>query len=345
MEYTLNEIRQAVGGELIGNGELPIRGVSPFDQAGPDKMTFAAAGKYLKKIHRTEAGAVIVPETFKDAVSCAVIKHRNPQLAFARAVNLFHPLPAIRAGIHPEAHVGEDVVFGKDVRIDPFAVIGDHVVIGNRVWIYPHVVIGDNVVIGDDVTIYPNTTILERCRIGSRVAIHSGTVIGSDGFGFAPDGEKYYKIQQLGIVRIDDDVEIGAGNTIDRATFGETVIGRGVKTDNLVHVAHNVTVEENAILVAQVGIAGSTKIGKHAILAGQVGVSGHLTIGNNVIIGPQSGIGKSIPDGEVVSSGLPTMPHKLWLRVQQIIPKLPEIRKKIKELEDKINQIVESKAN
>jgi UDP-3-O-[3-hydroxymyristoyl] glucosamine N-acyltransferase len=203
------------------------------------------------------------------------------------------------------------------------------------------VVIEADVVLGDDVEIYPNVTIRERCRIGSRVTIHPGTVIGGDGFGFSPDGKRYHKIPHTGIVQIDDDVEIGALNAIDRGTFGRTWIQRGVKTDNLVHVAHNVTVGEDTLLVAQVGIAGSATIGRHAILAGQAGVTGHLTIGDNAVVGPQAGIARSVPEGEVVS-GSPEMPHKQWLRVQRILPGLPEIKKQISELEKRISKVEEN---
>jgi UDP-3-O-[3-hydroxymyristoyl] glucosamine N-acyltransferase len=193
-------------------------------------------------------------------------------------------------------------------------------------------------VIGDDVVLYPNVSILERCEIGSRVIIHAGSVIGSDGFGFALHEGGYSKIPQTGIVRIDDDVEIGACNTIDRATFGRTWIKRGVKTDNLVHIAHNVVVGEDTVLVAQVGISGSVKIGNRAILAGQAGVAQHVSIGDRAIIGPQSGVAKSVAEDQVVS-GSPEMPHRLWLKVSNLIPKLPEMRKKIGELEKRIERL------
>jgi UDP-3-O-[3-hydroxymyristoyl] glucosamine N-acyltransferase len=206
------------------------------------------------------------------------------------------------------------------------------------------VVIGDHVVIGSDVEIFPNVSLLTGTRIGNRVAIHAGTVIGSDGFGYTPDDGVYHKIPHLGIVQIDDDVEIGAGNTIDRATYGKTWIQRGVKTDNLVHIAHNVVVGENTLLVAQVGISGSTTIGRQSILAGQVGVSGHLKIGDRVTIGPQSGIAGSIPDGVVVS-GSPELPHKQWLRIQRIIPRLPEMKKKLAELEKRLNELENTQNN
>ena len=203
------------------------------------------------------------------------------------------------------------------MHIAPSVVIEDNVRIGDRVTIRPHVYIGEGVILGDDVDIFPNVSILSGCEIGNRVLIHSGTVIGSDGFGFVPDGQRHVKIPQKGIVQIDDDVEIGANNTIDRATFGKTWIKQGVKTDNLVHIAHNVVVGENTLIVAQVGIAGSSTIGKNVILAGQAGISGHLSIGDHAMVGPQAGLVRSVPAGEIVS-GSPQMPHKTWLRVHQI---------------------------
>jgi UDP-3-O-[3-hydroxymyristoyl] glucosamine N-acyltransferase len=216
-----------------------------------------------------------------------------------------------------------------------FTVICDNVRIGDGVTIYPHVYIGQGAVLGDDVTIYANVTIADGTIIGNRVIIQPGAVIGSDGFGFAPDGEKWKKIPQLGIVQIDDDVEIGASNTIDRATFGKTRIGSGVKTDNQVHIAHNVTVGENSVMVAQVGISGSVTIGKHVILAGQAGVAEHLTIGDGAIIGPASGVAKDVPD-KAVYSGAPAQPHRHWLRVQSVVAILPELKKRILKLESVI---------
>jgi UDP-3-O-[3-hydroxymyristoyl] glucosamine N-acyltransferase len=238
--------------------------------------------------------------------------------------------------------IGRDFKHGDAPSIGPLVTIGDRVTLGDRVVLHPGVFIGDDVVIGDDTWIYPNVTVLERCRLGRRVIVHSGTVIGSDGYGFAPEGDAYVKIPQLGIVQIDDDVEIGAGNTIDRGTFGRTWIGRGVKTDNLVHIAHNVTIGENTLLVAQVAIAGSVTVGKHVILAGQVGIAGHLTIGDNAIIGPQSGIAKSVGAGEILS-GSPEMPHRQWLKMTRVLPELPDIKRKLQTMEKQLQQLVESK--
>lgn len=339
MEMSLAGLNTVVGGEIVGDPEKRIRGVAPFDAAGGHDITFADSPKALKRVGETRAGAVIVPLQFSDMVAANLIKSANPRLAFARILHLWFPKTRSFYGISPHAHIGENVSLGPGVTVGPGAVIQRGAVIGSRAVIHPQVVIGDGVVIGDDVEIHPQAAILDRCVIGSRVVIHAGTVIGSDGFGFVPDGETHFKIPQLGIVQIDDDVEIGACNTIDRATFGKTWIQQGVKTDNHVHIAHNVTVGENTLIVAQVGIAGSTRIGKNVILAGQAGISGHITIGDRVTVGPQAGVTRSVKDGEVVS-GTPEMPHRLWLRVSQMIPMLPEFKKRLADLEKRLDALL-----
>lgn len=336
--YTLEDIADVAHGTAVGDKRKRISGVAPFDTADSTQLTLAGGNKYLKRIDDTRAGAVMVPAGFQ-APGKNLIQVGNPQLAFARVVALYHPADHPPAGISPMASIGGSVQISDDVHIGAFATLGSRVTIGSGAIIQNSVFIGDDVVLGDEVVLHPHVTILKGCRIGNRVTIHSGSVIGSDGYGFVPDGGHYYKIPQIGIVQIDDDVEIGACNAIDRATFGRTWIQRGVKTDNLVHIAHNVVVGEDSVIVAQVGIAGSTTIGHHAILAGQAGISGHLTIGNHVTVGPMTGVGKSIPDGEVVSSGSASMPHRTWLRVQQIIPTLPQMKKKIADLEKKIAQL------
>jgi len=341
MEIPLAEISQLIGGEIIGDTHKIIAGVAPFEEATADDITYAGSASYLKQVDHSRAGAVIVPRDFTSE-SKDIIRADNPRVAFAQVVNFFHPKSMPAPGRSEYAHIGENFSCGSNVSIGPFVVIGDNVVAGDNVTLHTHVVLGSNVIIGDDVEIFPNVTILERCRIGSRVVIHSGTVIGSDGFGFAPDEDRYRKVPQVGIVQIDDDVEIGAGNAIDRATFGRTWIQKGVKTDNLVHIAHNVTVGENTLIIAQVGIAGSVTIGKHSILAGQAGIIDHLTIGDNVTIGPRAGIVKSVSDGEVLSGFVPAMPHRYFLKVQSILVKLPDLKKKIEAIEKKLEKIVRS---
>ncbi len=350
MKKSLAELAEITGGEVLGAPETEICGIAPFDEAGPADITFADAANILKRICDTRAGAVIVPEYFDPAyfdpaavpnaqpgIQPHFIRTPHPRLAFAKIMHLFFPPARPGDGIHPAASVGEHGVFGNDVSVGPLAVIQDHVTIGSRVVIHPHVTIGSHVTIGDDAIIYPHVTILERCTIGSRVIIHAGTVIGSDGYGFVPDGAAHFKIPQLGIVQVDDDVEIGACNTIDRATFGKTWIQQGVKTDNHVQIAHNVVVGENTLIVAQVGIAGSTRIGRNVTLAGQAGIAGHLTIGDFAVVGPQAGVTRNVPAGTVVS-GTPEMPHKQWLRTSRIIQRLPELKRKMAELEKRLNE-------
>jgi UDP-3-O-[3-hydroxymyristoyl] glucosamine N-acyltransferase len=340
MKVPLSKIAGLVRGRVIGDTDRMISGAAPFEQAGEYEITVAGNAKFLKKLADCNAAAILVSRDVNDQ-SHNLVQVDIPMVAFAKAMQYFHPAAQPRSVIHPGADIGKEFKYGPNVSIGPMVVIGDQVTVGERVWLHPGCVIGNHVVIGSDVTIHPNVTILEHCTIGDRVIIHSGSVIGSDGFGYAPDGKSYHKIPHTGIVQIDDDVEIGANNTIDRGTFGKTIIGRGVKTDNLVHVAHNVIVGENTVLVAQVGISGSVTIGKNAILAGQAGVAGHLTIGDGAIVGPQTGVGKSVPDGQIVSSGIPEMSHRLWLRVQRLIPKLPEFGKRLSGLEKRLKSIEE----
>ena len=295
MNTTLGNLAEIVSGKASGDLNKIIRGVGPFDNATEDHITYAGSSALLKKLDHTGAGAIIVPHGFNND-SKNLILVDNPRAAFAKALQFFYPRSRAKTGISKDAHIGVKFVCGDNVSIAPFAAIGDNVVLGDRVTIQAGVVIKDNVVIRNDVEIFPNVTIHTGAVIGSRVTIQAGAVIGSHGFGYEPDGKKYLKIIHRGTVQIDDDVEIGANNTIDRAVFGKTHICKGVKTDNLVHIAHNVTVGENTIIVAQAGIAGSVKIGKHVILAGQSGIAQHLTIGDNAIVGPKSGVAKSVPD-------------------------------------------------
>ncbi len=337
----LSALAQLVNGTISGKGDPDIYGVAPFDTAGPKQITWAASRAFLSRIEECRAAAVIVPQNFS-ADSNRLLKVHLPQVAFAQISQMFNPASHPYRTIDQTACIGEDAEIDNSAGIGPYAVVGKRVRIGKRAVIYPHVVIGDDVTIGDEVVIYPHVYIGAGCILGDRIIIHAGTSIGSDGFGFAPDGEIYHKVPQLGIVRIDDDVEIGANNTIDRATFGETRIHEGVKTDNLVHIAHNVVVGAHTVIVAQVGISGSVSIGHHCVFAGQAGVSGHLTIGDHVTLGPQAGLAKSIPSNQMMS-GSAAMPHKVWLRVQNIIPKLPDLKKKISTLEKQVEKLTQSK--
>jgi UDP-3-O-[3-hydroxymyristoyl] glucosamine N-acyltransferase len=335
----LGEIAEIVRGRVVGNENREISGAAPFEAACDSDISFAAEAKFINRLADSNAGALVVPESCESTAKDLILVE-NPKAAFARVMGLFH-LPAEPIwSISDRASVGQAFSRGRQVAIGPFVCIGNHVTLGDRVHIHPNVTIGDGVVIGSDVEIESHVAILDRCTVGDRVIIHAGTVIGSDGFGFAPDGETYVKIPQTGNVVIENDVEIGANNTIDRATFGSTWIKQGVKTDNLVHIGHNVKVGENTVVVAQVGIAGSVTVGKHVILAGQVGISQQVSIGDGAIVGPQAGIAKSIADNEVVS-GSPGIPHRLWLKVQRIVQKLPELRKAVSTLEKRVKKLEE----
>jgi UDP-3-O-[3-hydroxymyristoyl] glucosamine N-acyltransferase len=340
MEFTLSQIADRLQGALAGAPGRVVRGVAPFDAAGESDITLAGTPEFIKRIPESPAGAFIVPRELPAQGPANLIAVDNPMRAFAQVIRLFHPPAVPPAGIHPRACVAEDLCCGADVSIGPFAVIGRGVTLGNRVQVGAGVVIEDDVRLGDDALLHPRVFVGARCRIGHRVIVHAGTVIGSDGFGFAPDaGGGYHKIPQVGIVQIDDDVEIGANNTIDRATFGKTWIGRGVKTDNLVHIAHNVTIGADTVIVAQVGISGSVSIGRNVILAGQAGISGHLSIGDGAVVGPASGVIKSVGPGEVVI-GTPALPRMQQLRIQAVVGKLPEIKKRIEALEKRIGESV-----
>ncbi len=253
---SLAEICELVQGNLRGNPQVEIGGVAPFEEACEQDISLAADAKFLNRIDKSRAGALIVPMTC-DSDQGNLVLVENPKAAFARVMARFYPQPKPSDTISDRADIGEHVSMGSDVQIGPFVSIGKHVTMGHRVTLHPGVVLGDDVTVGNDVVMEPNVVIMERCRIGNRVLIHAGTIIGTDGYGDAPEGEAYLKIPQTGNVVIGNDVEIGANNTIDRATFGSTRIGNGVKTDNLVHVAHNVTVGDNTLLIAQAGVAGS----------------------------------------------------------------------------------------
>ncbi len=337
IERSLRELADHVGGRVAGDGDITITGINSIEQAKEGQITFISNPKYLPMVNTTEASAIIVPPDIKECKK-PLLCIENPYLAYAKVATLFHESPYQARGIDEKAVIGKGAEIGKDVSIYPLVYVGDNARIGDRVSLLPGVYIGDDVSIGEDTIIHSNVSIREGCRIGDRVIIHCGTVIGSDGFGFAKDGKRSYKIPQIGIVQIDDDVEIGANNAIDRASLGKTWIKRGVKTDNLVQIGHNVIVGEDTILVAGVAIAGSTEIGNHVTLAGQVGVAGHIKIGENVVVGGQSGVTKDIQPNQVVS-GTPCIPHREWLKSQIIVTKLPKMRKVLSELESRVKKV------
>ena len=337
MEARLQDIARLIGAKLDGDPDARVCNLAGIDKAVPGDLAFVANPKYVQFIATTGATAVICsPEV--TAPGKNLLKVDNPYLAYARVMQFVFPPKKQSGEVDGSAFVGRDVQFGAHVTVYPFAYIGDGCTIGDNTTIYPGCSIGEQVKIGPDTLIYANVTIREQCTVGARVIIHAGAVIGSDGFGFAKDGPKYFKIPQIGNVQIDDDVEIGANVTIDRAAMGTTRIQRGTKIDNLVQVAHNVVIGEDCAIVSQVGISGSTKIGDRVVMAGQSATIGHLTIGDDVIIGARGAATSDIPAGQIVS-GAPHLPHRLWLRATNCIPKLPEMRRTISALERKVAEL------
>ncbi|MBU1090785.1 MAG: UDP-3-O-(3-hydroxymyristoyl)glucosamine N-acyltransferase [Candidatus Omnitrophica bacterium] len=340
MQKSLKEIAKIIGGEVVGDDSVVITGASGIKEACKGEITFVANPKYFSLIEKTQASAIVAPLEIENS-SKPIIRIENPSLAFTKIISSFMPNGVIHPkGIHSRAVIGKDVALGKNVAIGPYAVIEDNVAIGENSIIYSGCYIGHHTKIGSDSLIYSNVSIREYTAIGKRVIIHSGTVIGSDGFGFATIKGGHHKIPQVGIVEIGDDVEIGANVTIDRARFDKTVIGRGCKIDNLVQIAHNVAIGENCIIVAQVGISGSTTLGKNVTLAGQAGLVGHITVGDEAVVGAQGGVTKSIPPKTFVS-GYPARPHDEAMRVHACTKHLPKLFETVKKLEKKIAELEE----
>jgi len=339
MRLTLNAIAEKVGGRVKGDGSVEITGVAKIENAREGEITFLANPKYVRYLKDAKASAVIVSADIQEAGNLPLLVVPNPYYAFLKAVLLFNPQGApLEKGVHSQAIVGEDTQVGEDVAIGPFVVIGKRCRIGRGSILMPLVWIGDDVVVGEDCLLYPHSSLREKIVLGNRVILHCGVVVGSDGFGYAPEGGRYHKIPQIGTVVIEDDVEIGTNSTIDRATLGETRIGRGVKLDNLIHVGHNCTIGEDTVMAAQTGLSGSTHIGKGVRVGGQVGFAGHLIVGDGATIGAQSGVSKTVPPGVMVS-GYPAQPHQQELRTEASLRKLPEMLKEWKELKVRLEEL------
>ncbi len=335
----LKEIARLIGGDLEGDGETLISGICGIKEAKPGDLTFIANSKYLHLLGSTKASAVITSREVKRSPK-PIIRTENPSLAFAKLASQWLD-PVIqhhRPGVSPQAVIGKRVRLGKEVTILPFTVIEDDVAIGDRTVLYSHCYVGRHAWIGNDCLIYPNVSVRERVQVGHRVIIHSGTVLGSDGFGFATVAGVHHKIPQIGTVVIEDDVEIGANVTIARARFEKTVIGKGTKIDNLVQIAHNVVTGSNCMIVAQAGISGSTLLGSNVVLAGQAGIVGHITIGDNVMVGAQSGVSKSVPPNTSVW-GYPAKPLAKAKRINAAVQRLPELHKAMEALQRRLDRL------
>lgn len=339
----LRSIAETLGCHLAGNGGIEITGVAGMEEAGPTELTFLANPKYTRKVKDSRAAAILVNHPIEGAAIACLVSS-NPYLDFARALELFYQSPRPAPGVHPTAVIAPSAKIGENASIGAYTVIGENVAIGRNVVLYPHVVIYEGARIGNDFCAHSHAVIREFCQIGDRVVLQNGVVIGGDGFGFAKRADgTHYKIVQSGITVIEDDVEIQSLSAVDRATIGETRIKRGAIIDNFVQVGHSSVVGENSILCAQVGVAGSSILERNVILAGQVGVAGHLTLGEGVILTAQSGVGRSVEKGSKIS-GSPAFDNSNWRRAVAAFPRLPEILKRMRQLERRLEQLEKTAA-
>ncbi|MBU4376545.1 MAG: UDP-3-O-(3-hydroxymyristoyl)glucosamine N-acyltransferase [Candidatus Omnitrophica bacterium] len=339
MAITVKEIAELIKGELVGDGSLEITGVSGVEDAAKGEITFIESPKFKDRVLKTNASCIIASFDL-EGVDKPVIKCKNPSLAVTKIIESHFPQKINHPrGIAKSAVIGKNVKLAKDAAIGANAVIEDNASIGDKSVIYPLAYIGEGVTIGKNTVIYPNVTIRERVTVGDNVIIHGGAVIGADGFGFTKDGATLRKIPQTGTVEIQDNVEIGACVTIDRARFGKTVIGKGSKIDNLVQIAHNVKIGESSIIVAQVGVSGSVNIGNNVMLGGQVGITDHVDIGDNVMVAAKGGVTKSIPPNTIMS-GMPARPHHLTKRLIAYIDNLPKTAERLDEIEEKLKGLL-----
>jgi len=321
-------------GAVLSGPDAAVTGIAPLEEAGPGQVTFLSNPKYAQRARGTKASAVIAREPIP-GVPCSFLLAPNPYFAFACAVEQFHPPVRPAPGISPQSVVHPGASLGKDVSVGPFAVVEEGAVLGDRVALFAGAYVGKGASIGEDSLLYPRVTLYDGVQVGKRVILHAGCVVGSDGFGFAPSPQGFRKIPQVGIVVIEDDVEIGANTTIDRAALGVTRIGRGTKLDNLIQVGHNVVIGRDTVIAAQAGISGSSRIGSRVMIGGQAGFAGHLEVGDGVMIGAQAGVAGSLSAADSPGwSGTPAMPHKTWLRMVTLLPKLPELFRRVKRLEE-----------
>lgn len=337
MEKTLAALADLVGGRVVGDSALLIGRVAPIDEAVRGEITFLTNPRYAKHLERCQASAVIVTvggaAEYAGKSPLSFLEAGDPYVAFAKILQLFNAPAQFSQTCSAQASVDATASVAEGATVFPHVYIGARARIGRGSVLYPGVFIGEDAEVGADCMLHPNVAVRHGCRVGDRVILHAGVVIGSDGFGYAGRGEGRVKIPQVGIVVVEDDVEIGANTTVDRATLGRTVIGRGAKIDNLVQIAHNVNIGEHSVVAAQAGIAGSTKVGKHVTIAGQVGIVNHVEIGDGAMIGPQSGIPKSVSPGAMLSGGIAAAPHHEWLKVMTLLPQLPKLWNSVRALE------------
>lgn len=340
MEFSAKQIAQFVHGVIEGDEDATVNTFAKIEDGKPGAISFLSNPKYTHYIYDTESSIVLVDKSveLEKPTKATLIKVDNAYECVAKLLQLYESMKPKKTGIDSLAFISPSAKIGENVYIGAFAYIGDNVVIGDGCQIYPNVVICENAKVGNDCLFYPNVTIYHDCHIGNRVTLHAGSVVGSDGFGFAPSENGYDKIPQIGIVTIEDDVEIGANTCIDRSTMGSTYVRKGVKLDNLVQIAHNTDIGANTVMSAQVGIAGSTKVGQWCMFGGQVGIAGHITIGNKVFLGAQSGVPSSLKDNQTLI-GTPPMEKLPYFKSQAIFQKLPDLYKQIQKLQKEVDEL------
>lgn len=340
MEFTAEQIASVIGGRIEGNKDAKINTFAKIEEGKEGAISFLSNPKYTHYIYDTKSSVVIVNNdvVFDHPVKTTLIRVDNAYECIAKLLQIYEASKPKKTGIAPQAYVSPTAKLGENCYVGPFACIGDNAVVGDNCQIYPHAVIGDNVTLGNGCLIYPNTTIYQGCKLGNNVTLHAGCVIGADGFGFAPGPNGYDKIPQIGIVTIEDDVEIGANTCVDRSTMGSTMIHKGVKLDNLIQIAHNVEVGANTVMSAQVGVSGSTKIGSWCMFGGQVGLAGHINIGDKVHLGAQSGVPGNIKSGEELI-GTPPMPMRQYFKSQAVFRRLPEMYNELNSLKKEMEEL------
>lgn len=344
MEFTAQQIAELIKGRVEGDKDAKVSSFAKIEEGHEGAISFLSNKKYLHYIYETKSSVVLVDESLalEKNVNCTLIRVKSAYEAVAQLLQLYESMKPRKRGISDLAFIDPTAAIGEDCYIGPFAYIGPKCVIGDNSIIHPHAALGDNVIVGKNTEIHSNAVIYHDCKVGNRCILHAGCVIGADGFGFAPSENGYDKIPQIGIVTIEDDVEIGANTCVDRSTMGSTFIRNGVKLDNLVQIAHNTDIGANTVMSSQVGVAGSTKVGEWCMFGGQVGISGHITIGNKVMLGAQSGVPGSIKDGQQLI-GTPPMEMRSYFKSQAIFRRLPEMYNEINKLRKEIEELKANK--
>ena len=346
MEFSAKQIAEFIQGTIVGDENATVHTFAKIEEGVPGAISFLSNPKYTPYIYDTQSSIVLVNNDFipEKEVKATLIKVNNAYESLAKLLNLYEMSKPKKTGIDPLAYIAPTAKIGENVYIAPFACVGDNAEIGDNTSLHPHATVGSGAKVGNDCILYPHATVYHDCRIGNNCILHAGSVIGADGFGFAPSREGYEKIPQIGIVILEDNVEIGANTCIDRATMGATIIRKGVKLDNLIQIAHNVEVGSHTVMASQVGIAGSTKVGEWCMFGGQVGVAGHITVGNRVNMGAQSGVNGSVKDGKALI-GTPPIEFKNYFKSSAVFKKLPDmylelasLKKEIEELKKQLNK-------